>query len=329
MSRLQDVLRKLNKGKAEEDIIKKVSDQSDEYFVKDTTSTGSPLMDIMTGGGYAQGGYNTIIAEGGAGKTSCALLAIAEEQRKTGRVGVYYDGEGTVDDSYIDRMGVDRSKLIYIKDRNLEEMLDTVEAFSTADEVGIINIDSIPIFVSSVVEQKSASDNNMAVEARKWGARMPIIEGNAMRRNITLIGLTSYKMDPGAMGDPRKLSRGRWQYTMSNVILDLTKKGLLKDENKKTIGHVIEYRVKKTKRRDYEPTKAFPINFYYDYGFNKYSQMIEVFIEGGQISDLGSGMYTYSNINGEEVKIRGRQKLIDTLMENEEQYNILLNDYNG
>ena len=307
---LEDVLKKFNKGKENEAVVK-MADKTD--LKKRTTSTGSPFIDLLTGGGWAKGGFNLIVADGGTGKSSKALLAIKEEQEATGRIGVYYDGEGTLEDSYIERMGVDRSKLLVVRGRNLEEMLDSVELFSKADDVGVIVIDSIPIFVSSVVEAKSAGENNMAVEARKYTARMPIIEANCMSRDITLLGLTSYKLDPGAMGDPRKLPRGLWQYTMANLILDITKKELLKDDLKNPIGHVLDVRIKKSKLAPYNPKDVYSVNFYYQGGYNKIEEYVLLLLEKGIIHQGGGGNYTYPNRDGEELKARGKEVLMDDL----------------
>ena len=307
---LEETLKKFNKGKENEAVVK-MADKTD--LKKRTTSTGSPFIDLLTGNGWAKGGFNLIVADGGTGKSSKALLAIKEEQEATGRIGVYYDGEGTLEDSYIERMGVDRSKLLVVRGRNLEEMLDSVELFSKADDVGVIVIDSIPIFVSSVVEAKSAGENNMAVEARKYTARMPIIEANCMSRDITLLGLTSYKLDPGAMGDPRKLPRGLWQYTMANLILDITKKELLKDDLKNPIGHVLDVRIKKSKLAPYNPKDVYSVNFYYQGGYNKIEECVLLLLEKGIIHQGGGGNYTYPNRDGEELKARGKEVLMDDL----------------
>lgn len=318
---LKDVLKKLNKIKSEDEVIK-MADQTD--LKKKTTSTGSPYLDLVTGGGYAKGGFNLIVADGGTGKSSKALLAIKEEQEATGRIGVYYDGEGTLEDSYIERMGVDRNKLLVVRGRNLEEMLDSVELFSKADDVGVIVLDSIPIFVSTTVENKSASENNMAVEARKYTARMPIIEANCMSRDITLLGLTSYKLDPGAMGDPRKLPRGLWQYTMANLILDITKKEILKNDFKDPIGHVLDVRVKKSKLAPYNGKDVFPVNFYYEGGYNKIEESVLLLLNKGIITQGGGGNYTYPNRDGEELKCRGKEVLMEELKNTPEVYEYLL-----
>lgn len=328
MATLKSVLTKLNKSKKEEDKIKLSSEQPEDYFEKKTVSTGSPVLDAYTGGGYAKGALNLLIADGGTAKTSLALIAIKNEYEETGRVGVFLDGEGTLNESYMARMGVTRDMIVHIKGRNLEDMLDTAEAFSTADEVGIIVIDSIPIFVSSVVEAKSAEDNNMAVEARKYTARMPIIEGNAMRRDITLIAITSYKKDPGAMGDPRYLPRGNWQITMSNLRLNLVKKKLIKNAEGDDIGHVLACRVKKSKLCAYDPTRVFEVNFYYDYGFNKYDEYTSIFIANDLIKQAGA-WFSFPDQDGEEVKLSGKNSVITYMKENPETFNFLMSELNG
>lgn len=324
MADLKDILKKLNKGKKEEDQTRLVSAQPDDYYKKTTTRTGSPFLNLITNGGYTRGGYNSIVADGGTGKSSLALMAIREEQKETGKFGVYYDGEGTLDDSYLDRMGVDRSKIIIERGRNLEEMLDTVEAYSTADDVGIIVIDSIPIFIATSVEEKSAGDNSMAAEARRYTARMPIIESHCLARNTTLIGLTSFKLDPGAMGDPRKLTRGLWQYTMGNLMLNLTKKDIIKDTNKKEIGHVIDVRVMKSKITSYNPKEVHKVNFYYDKGFDEYDEYTLVFIANGIIQQ-GGAWFKFADADGVEVSLNGKDKVIEYLKENEGTFKELLN----
>jgi len=324
MANLKDVLKRLNKNKKEEDQSRMVLDQEEGFYKKTTTSTGSPYLDMLTNGGFTQGGYNSIIADGGTGKTSLALMAIREEQKKTGRLAVYYDGEGTLDDSYIDRMGADKSKLIIERGRNLEEMLDNLEAFSTADDVGIIIIDSIPIFVATSVENKSAGENSMAAEARRYTQRMPIIEANCLARRITLIGLTSFKKDPGAMGDPRYLSRGNWQLTMGNLMLSLTKKDIIKDSNKDEIGHKLDVRILKSKIAPYDKKRVYNTNFYYDYGFNEYDEYVDVMVANGIIMQ-GGAWYSFPNKDAEEVKFQGKEKVIEYLKENVSNFEYLKN----
>ncbi len=323
-----DVLKRLNKDKAEEDKIKIASEQPEGYFVRNVVPTGSPYLDYRINstigkGGLVKGSFNLFVGGEGAGKSSIALSAAAQEQKETGKYVVYFDGEGTVSDSYIDRMGVDRKLFIHKSGRNLEEMLDTAQELSLSSDVGMIIIDSIPIFVSTVIEGKSAEDNTMAVEARKFTARMPLIEGNCRSRSIALLGLSFYTLDPGSNGDPRILKRGVWQKLMSNLTVEFTKKDIIKDENKKPIGHIIDVRLKKSKLQAYDAKDVFQINFYYDYGFDKYDEYTSVLIEEGIVKQ-GGAWYAFPNENSEEIKQNGKSKVIAYLKENPTTFDFLI-----
>lgn len=318
MATLAETLKKLNKGKREQD---NYSLLKDKEVIRTRTSTGSPYLDYLSGG-FMNGGYNCIVAKGGSGKSSISLLACKDVISK-GKVAVYFDGEGTLDDSYFKRMGINKDNFIHIRHRNLERMLDEAEAFSQADEVGIIVFDSIPIFKSTVVQEKSASDYTIGIEAQRWGARMTLIEGYAVARDICLLGLQHYKKDPGVMmGDNRTLSRGEWQGTMMNTFIDLTKKKTIYDENKNVIGHTLDVRIKKSKGSAYDPTEIFNINFYNEGGFNQIDEYARVFIET-EIAKQGGAWVKFPNVNAEEISVNGVDKFIEYLKANLEDFEFL------
>ena len=320
MATLEETLKKLNKNKKEED---KVGVMGSKVLINTKTSTGSPYLDYLIGGGFANGGYNHIIASGGVGKSSISLLACKDTIERRGKIAVYFDAESTLNESYFKRMNVDKNRFIHIKGRNLEEMLDQAEAFAQTDEVGIIVFDSIPIFVPTAVQEKSASENSIGNAAKRYTERMPIIEGFASNRDICLLGLTSYKLNPGAMGsDPRTIPRGEWQKTMANVTLDLTKKEILKDQKKNIIGHVIDVRVKKTKDSPYDPKSVFNVNFYNEGGFNEIDEYAQIFIEL-DIAKSGGAWITFPDKNSEEKKVNGLSKFIEYLKENPEDFEFL------
>lgn len=321
MSNIKDVLKKLNKDRADEDKIKISTDVPDNFFKREVINTGSPYLNYKinkaTGkGGIVRGSYNMFIGQEGSAKTSIALIATAKCQQELGKYVVYFDGESSVNDSYLDRFKVDRSLFICYKGRNLEEMLDTAQQMSLADDVGMIVIDSIPIFVSTVVEEKTTEEYNMAVEARKYTARMPIIEGNCARRDIALLGLTFYTLNPGVIaGDPRVIKRGAWQNLMSNLSLEFTKKALIFDTNKKLIGHIISVKMKKSKLGSYDKTAAFELNFYYEYGFNEIDEYVSIFIEEGIIKQ-GGAWFTLPN----NEKLNGKKKVVTFFKDNPEYF---------
>lgn len=319
MATLEDTLKKLNKGKREQD---NYSLLKEKEVVRTRTSTGSPYLDYLSGG-FMNGGYNCLVAKGGSGKSSISLLACKDTIDRRGKVAVYFDGEGTLDDSYFKRMGINKDNFIHIRHRNLERMLDEAEAFAQADEVGIIVFDSIPIFKSTVVQEKSASDYTIGIEAQRWGTRMTLIEGYAVARDICLLGLQHYKKDPGVMmGDNRTLSRDEWQGTMMNTFIDLTKKKIILDENKNIIGHTLDVRIKKSKGSAYDPTEVFSVNFYNEGGFNQIDEYARVFIET-EIVKQGGAWIKFPNVNAEEISVQGVDKFIEHLKNNPEDFEFL------
>lgn len=321
MANLEETLKKLNKDKRDAD---KVSVLGNKEVVRTRTSTGSPYIDYISGA-FMNGGYNGIFAKGGAGKSSIALLACKDTINRRGKIAVYFDGEGTLDDSYFERMGIDKHNFIHIKGRNLESMLDQAEAFAQTDEVGIIVIDSIPIFVATSVEEKSAEDNHIGTEAKKFTTRMPIIEGYAIKRDICILGLSHYKTNPGVMmGDNRVTPRGEWQGTMMNTYLDLTKKKILFDSNKNIIGHILDIRVKKSKGSAYDPTQVFTTNFYNFGGFDQVEEYARLFIETDFVKSGGAWIY-FPNADAEEVKVNGKDAFIDYLKKNQKDFENLKN----
>lgn len=318
MATLTETLKKLNKGKREQD---NYSLLKDKEVIRTRTSTGSPYLDYLSGG-FMNGGYNCIVAKGGSGKSSISLLACKDVISK-GKVAVYFDGEGTLDDSYFKRMGINKDNFIHIRHRNLERMLDEAEAFAQADEVGIIVFDSIPIFKSTVVQEKSASDYTIGIEAQRWGTRMTLIEGYAVARDICLLGLQHYKKDPGVMmGDNRTLSRGEWQGTMMNTFVDLTKKKIIYDEGKNIIGHTLDVRIKKSKGSAYDPTEVFNVNFYNEGGFNQIDEFARVFLET-EIAKQGGAWVKFPNADAEELSIQGVDNFIEHLKANPRDFEFL------
>jgi RecA/RadA recombinase len=322
MANLKDVLKTLNKNRADIDQFKMASEMGDSYFQTDVVSTGSPYLNYKIQKEYGRGGiprgrFTLVVGGEGSGKTSLVLLA-ARNMQLEGKVVVYFDAEATVNQSYIDRFNIDLNFFLHYKGSNLEEMLDAAEALSTAEEVGMIVIDSIPAFTSKIVEDKSAEDHTIGIEAKKFNARMPIIYGNCTRRNIALVAINFYKLNPGAMGDPRVLSRGVWQLFMASLTLEFTKKDLIKTKSGDVLGHNIDVRIKKSKLQEFDAKSEFTLKFYYGSGFSKFDEYTDILIDSNVIT-RGGPYYQLPSVEGTEgQKLLGRDAVVEFFTNNEE-----------
>ena len=87
MASIEETLKRLNKNKKEED---KAVILGETKLVRTTTSTGSPYLDYLTGGGFMNGGFNLEIASGGVGKSTMALLACKDTIERRKKIAVYF-----------------------------------------------------------------------------------------------------------------------------------------------------------------------------------------------------------------------------------------------
>ena len=329
MATLEETLKKLNKGKAESDQVKRVSELDTLNF--DYCSIGSKYLTYLMDGSVIPLGAMTLLTGWeGSGKSSIALLAARDVQKRTGKTVVVLDGEQTITDSHIERFGLDKNKLIIYKDSVLENMLDTAEAFSQSEEVGGIIIDSVKAFYSIAVEAKSAEDNHIGIEAKKLGTRFPIINANCARRKTAFIVLNQWRENPGVIGgDPKVLPGGNWNKYMPYTHLDFTKKDLIKDADKNVIGHKLDVRIKKSKGGAFDKKDVITLNFYYDGGFNDIDEFAQIFVETGVVKEGGAGWITFPTKDGEEKKAQGTNKFSEYLKDNPEELAFLKDILHG
>jgi RecA/RadA recombinase len=324
MATLEETLKKLNKGKAEQDQVKKVSEI--ETLNLDFSSSGSAYLDYYMDNKVVPLGAMTLLTGWeGSGKSSIALIMARELQTKyPNKTVVMLDGEQTITDNHLERFELDKNRLIVYKDSVLENMLDTAEAFSQSEDICGIIVDSIKAFYSVAVEAKSAEEYSIGVEAKKLGTRLPIINANCARRGTALIILNQWRENPGVMhGDSKVLPGGQFNKYMPFTHLDFTKKDLIRDENKNVVGHKLDIRIRKSKAGAFDKKEVITLNFYYDGGFKEADECAQIFCETEVAKVGGAGWISFPDRFGEEKKVQGTDKFAEYLKANPEDFEFL------
>ena len=132
----------------------------------DITSSGSLLLDVALGiGGYPKGRVIEIFGPEASGKTTVALHAIAEVQKKGGRAA-FIDAEHAIDPQYSSRLGVNIKDLILSQPDSGEQALEIVEILVKSQTVDLIVVDSVAALVPQVELDGEMSDLQMGVQAR-------------------------------------------------------------------------------------------------------------------------------------------------------------------
>ena len=104
-------------------------------------------LDIALGGkGLPRGRIIEIFGPESSGKTTVALHAIANAQKKGG-VAAFIDAEHALDPSWAKRLGVDLESLLVSQPSNGEEALKIAEMLVKSNAVDIIVIDSVAALV--------------------------------------------------------------------------------------------------------------------------------------------------------------------------------------
>lgn len=334
---LKETLKTLNKLVEEDNLFDLASNKDRESFDVKFISTGSPFMDSKVRG-IGLGRMTLITGRKGSGKSSLACIFTKQYQLQCpDKIVVYMDGERTIDNSALDRFEIERDKFLHIKESNLEIALEMMEQLARTDGVGMIIIDSVKSFVSSVVENKSAFEETIGIEAKKWGARMSVISPLCERLDIPLIVLNQIRLNPGQMfGNPETIPGGMWQehYPSLHIHVSKPSKGILVDHTGEALGITMKVVIKKTKYDMVNESDSFEVNLYTGKtlkdgtlirtgGFRLSDEWFDLLVDADIISSKAGGNYTFPN--GSKIKGSSNAKAI--LDDNPEFLNELIELY--
>lgn len=175
--------------------------------VTNRISTGSPTLDIALGGGIPVGRFIEISGKESSTKTTQTCHIIANAQ-KMGHTIVWADVEGTSDDAYFKRLGIDTSKLIYLRPDSTEEATESILQLQRSGAVTIGVLDSIAQMTPNI-EANSKMDETVRMGVpqqllgeflRKWNANNNRLEREG-KTPFTLIGINQLREKIGAYGD--------------------------------------------------------------------------------------------------------------------------------
>jgi len=106
-------------------------------------SSGSISLDKALGvGGYPRGRVTEIFGPEASGKTTLAIHAIAEAQKKGG-IAAFIDAEHAFDKFYASKLGVDIENLLISQPDNGEQALEITDHLIRSGAIDIVVIDSV------------------------------------------------------------------------------------------------------------------------------------------------------------------------------------------
>ena len=250
--------------------------------VREFVSSGSSMLDLVISngpnGGFPVGRITEITGLEASGKSLLAAHTLANTQKKGG-VAVYIDTENAVSHEFLQAIGVDLQKMLYVPLDTIEDIFEAIEHIietirsSDRDRLVTIVVDSV---AGSTTKVEAESD----YDKDGWATSKAIIISKAMRKitnmigrqKVTLIFTNQLRQKLGVMfGDPWTTSGGKALAFHSSVRLRLKQMGQIKmkiDGVDQVIG--IKCRAQVVKNRVGPPLRMINYDMYFDSGIDDF-----------------------------------------------------------
>ena len=284
----------------------------------DTISTGSISVDIALGiGGLPLGRIVEIYGPESSGKTTLALHAIAEAQKKGG-VSAFIDAEHALDTTYARALGVKIDELLISQPDNGEQALEIAETLVRSNAIDVIVIDSVAALVPRAEIEGDMGDSAPGAQARLMSQAMRKLTAAIHKSNCVMIFINQLRHKIGVMfGSPETTSGGNALKFYASIRLDIRRIGAIK-KGEEVVGN--RTRVKVVKNKLAPPFRKVEFDILYGLGVSREGELIDMGLELGLIKRAGS-WYTLG-----EDRIQGRDAAMSHLKENQAAFDRLLGE---
>lgn len=281
----------------------------------ETIPSGSILLDDALGvGGYPKGRIIEIFGPESSGKTTLALQAIAESQKRGG-IAAFIDAEHALDPVYAGKLGVDVNNLWVSQPDTGEQALDIAESLVRSGGVEIIVVDSVAALTPQAEIEGDMGDTHMGLQARLMSQALRKLTATISKSGCCLIFINQIRMKIGVMfGSPEITTGGNALKFYSSVRLEVRKTETIGKTQDNPIGNRI--RVKVVKNKVAPPFKRVELELMFGQGLSVSGSLLDgalahnLIIKSGSwysIGDVRIGQgrdnaKTYLEDNPEEAK---------------------------
>ncbi len=274
-------------------------------------STGSITLDAALGiGGIPEGRVIEIYGPESSGKTTLAIHAIAETQKKGG-IAAFIDAEHAFDMSYAKKLGVNVEELLISQPDDGEQALDIAEHLIRSGAIDICVIDSVAALVPRSELEGDMGDSKMGLQARLMSQAMRKLTGAINKTGCCCIFINQLRDKIGVMfGSPETTTGGNALKFYSSVRLDIRRIGAIKDKDDITGNRT---RVKVVKNKLAPPFKKAEFDIMYGEGISKVGEIVDLGVDLDILTKSGS-WYSY----GDTKLGQGRESVKDLFKDNPE-----------
>ena len=272
-------------------------------------SSGSIGLDHALGvGGYPRGRVVEIYGPESSGKTTLAIHAIAEVQKKGG-IAAFIDAEHAFDKSYAEALGVDTENLLISQPDNGEQALEITENLIRSGAIDLIIIDSVAALTPRAEIEGEMGDSRVGLQARLMSQALRKLTATINKTGCVCVFINQLREKIGVMfGNPETTTGGNALKFYSSVRLDIRRIGQIKS-GEEVVGNRV--RVKVVKNKVSPPFRKTEFDITYGQGISALGEIIDYGVDFNIIKKSGS-WFSYG-----DVKLgQGRDAVKELLADN-------------
>lgn len=279
--------------------------------------TGSISLDLALGiGGVPKGRIVEVFGPESSGKTTVALHAIAEVQKK-GDIAAFVDAEHALDPDYAKKIGVKVKDLLISQPDTGEQALDIVETLVRSGKISLIVVDSVAALTPRAEIEGEMGDQQIGLQARLMSQALRKLTAISAKLGTAIIFLnqTRMKISTFGFGNPETTPGGKALKFYASVRIDLRPIAKIK-RGEDIVGNRIKFKIVKNKVAP--PFKTGEFDIVYNEGISKYNDIINSGLNYGVIEKKANtfefeGAKLGSGLERAKMFLRENPKLIQQI----------------
>ena len=274
----------------------------------ETIPSGSLGLDLALGiGGLPRGRVVEIYGPESSGKTTLALHAVAEAQKRGGTCA-FIDAEHALDPIYARKLGVDVDNLLLSQPDGGEQALEICDTLVRSGAVDIVVVDSVAALVPRAELEGEMGDAHVGLHARLMSQALRKLTGSVAKSHTMLIFLNQIRLKIGVMfGNPETTTGGNALKFYASIRMEIRRIGQIKDREE-VVGN--QTRVKVVKNKLAPPFRQVEFDIMYGEGVSKVGELIDLGVKANVVEKSGA-WFSYDSTRIGQGRENAKQFLRD------------------